>query len=159
MVATKEEIGSLLDSLYIEMFDLIEQQTACRVNIERLMNSGQLMLAKTRYLQGSQTISSAQMPTENSNEFNALSEIAEQKNNAKISSVEYILRKHAINKQEGFVEPMHWFTMLPPSSLRAASEQFKKCVELVVESANVQRELLAVMENIQKVKHKQIKSF
>ncbi|XP_054092146.1 uncharacterized protein LOC105221670 isoform X2 [Zeugodacus cucurbitae] len=134
------------------MLDLIEQYTTCRVNIERLMNSGQLMLAKTRYLQGSQTISSAHIPTENSNTFNALCGLKEKKNDTKISSVEYSLMRHTVDKDKGFVEPMHWFTLLPPSSLRTASEQFKNCLELVLESANVQRELLAVMENIDRLK-------
>ncbi|XP_017469947.1 PREDICTED: uncharacterized protein LOC108361737 [Rhagoletis zephyria] len=155
MSASKEEIGNLLDSLYIEMLNLIEEHTACRVNIERLMNSGQLMLAKTRYLQGSQTISSSQIPTENSNEFNALCQIEEQRNDSKLSSVEYMLRKYAVNKDEGFTDPMHWFTVLPPSSLRTASEHFKKCLDLVLESANIQRELLAVMESIESLKHLQ----
>lgn len=91
MSSKKEEIGNLLDLLYLEMLDLIEQYTTSRVNIERLMNSGQLMLAKTRYLQGSQTISSAQIPTEYSNTFNALCVLEEQKNDTKISSVEYSL--------------------------------------------------------------------
>ncbi|XP_054747931.1 uncharacterized protein LOC129253533 [Anastrepha obliqua] len=152
MPVAKEDVGNLLDSLYLEMLDLIEQQTACRLNIERLMNSGQLMLAKTRYLQGSQTISSAQIPTENSNKFYALCEVKEERNESNVSGAEYTMNRHAIKKDEGFVEPMHWFTVLPPSSLRAASEQFKTCLDFVLESANVQRELLAVMENIKRLK-------
>ncbi|XP_018788008.1 PREDICTED: uncharacterized protein LOC108968424 [Bactrocera latifrons] len=152
MSSKKEEIGNLLDVLYLEMLELIEQHTASRVNIERLMNSGQLMLAKTRYLKGSQTISSAQIPTDNSNTFNALCVLEEQKNYTKISSAEYSLMRRNVDKNKEFVEPMHWFTLLPPSSLRTASDHFKKCLELVLESANVQRELLAVMEHIDRLK-------
>lgn len=29
------DINNLLDALYLELFNLIEQHTACRVNIER----------------------------------------------------------------------------------------------------------------------------
>ncbi|XP_011210332.1 uncharacterized protein Cc115 [Bactrocera dorsalis] len=152
MPSKKEEIGNLLDLLYLEMLDLIEQYATSRVNIEKLMNSGQLMLAKTRYLKGSQTISSAQIPTENSNTFNALCVLEEQKNDTKISSVEYSLMRRNVDKDKEFVEPMHWFTLLPPSSLRTASDHFKKCLELVLESANVQRELLAVMDHIDRLK-------
>lgn len=152
MPSKKQAIGNLLDLLYLELLDLIEQYTTSRINIERSMNSGQLMLAKTRYLQGSQTISSVQIPTEYGNTFNALCVLKEQKNYTKISGVEYSLMRRTVNKDKGFVEPMHWFTLLPPSSLRAASDHFKNCLELVLESAGVQRELLAVMEHIDRLK-------
>ncbi|CAD6996345.1 uncharacterized protein LOC101455083 [Ceratitis capitata] len=157
MPTTKENIGNLLDALYLEMLDLIEQQTVCRVNIERLMNNGQLMLAKTRYIQGSQTICSAQLPTENSNTFSALCEVVQQQNDTKISNVEFTSIRHTVDKEKEFVEPMQWFTSLPPSSLRSASELFKKCLDFVLESANIQRELIAVMKHIETLKrHKEI---
>ncbi|XP_065355010.1 uncharacterized protein LOC135949391 [Calliphora vicina] len=152
MPTNLSDINTLLDALYLELLNLIEQQTACRVNIERTTNAGQLLLAKTRYNQGSQTISLAQIPTENSEDFNALCQVTEDLNEETVSGCKKSLVRHNVDKSEGYVEPMHWFNILPSMSLRNAADQFKKSVDLVVESANIQNEMLATMQSIQHLK-------
>ncbi|KAM7364531.1 uncharacterized protein ACRADG_000989 [Cochliomyia hominivorax] len=152
MPTNLSDINNLLDGLYLELLNLIEQQTNCRVNIERTTNAGQLLLAKTRYNQGSQTISMAQLPSENSEDFNALCLVTEQTNEDTVAGSNIKLIRYNVNKADGYLEPMHWFTMLPSMSLRNAAEQFKKSVDFVVESANIQREMLSVMKSIEHLK-------
>lgn len=115
-------------------------------------NSGQLLLAKTRYNQGSQSISIAQIPTENSEEFKALCHVEEETCKDVVSGSRKHLIRHQIDKAQRYVEPMHWFSVLAPMTLRNATDQFKKCVEHVVEAANIQTELLAVMDRIERLK-------
>ena len=47
-----KEVCDLLDKQYISLLELIEKDVANKVIIETQMNSGQLLIAKTRYLQG-----------------------------------------------------------------------------------------------------------
>uniref|UniRef100_A0A1A9WJL2 Vacuolar ATPase assembly protein VMA22 n=1 Tax=Glossina brevipalpis TaxID=37001 RepID=A0A1A9WJL2_9MUSC len=147
-----EEINILLDALYLELLYLIEQQTQCRVNVERLTKAGQLLLAKTRYVQGMQTVSVAQLPTENSENFRALCRVVEKNDEKAVSGCIIQLIRSAVEKSDGYYEPLHFFNILAPSSLRNAAEQYKKSITLLVESANIQREMLAVMENIENLK-------
>lgn len=116
-------------------------------------NAGQLLLAKTRYNQGSNSISTAQIPTENSEDFKALCNVEkEQDIENTIAGEKKHLIRHKVEKSQGYVEPLHWFAALPPTTLRNATEYFKKSVELVVQGANIQTELLAVMDKIERLK-------
>lgn len=128
----------LYDKLLIEMLDLVEQSVLCKMNIEKTTNAGQLMLAKSRYTQGSQTVSKSQLPTENSNEFNALKTVNRSDSE---TNDELQLDVNKVDKENGFVDPILWFGVLVPRSLHSAQECFNKAVELVVECANIQTKL------------------
>ncbi|KAH8386217.1 hypothetical protein KR200_006486 [Drosophila serrata] len=144
----KEAAGQLLDALYLDMFHLIEEHTQSRVNLERANASGAILLARTRFQHGgSNSVSTAQIPTENSAEFNALCRVVDSGDGKGIS-----IERQAVDKSKGYVEPLQWFSVLPPMSLRNAVSKFKNCVELVAESANLQRQLGDVLEWITKMR-------
>lgn len=124
----------LQDKLLLQMLDLVEQSVICKMDIESTTNSGQLLLAKSRYIQGPQTVSKSQLPTENSNDFYALKTIVQ--NNDELQ-----LDVHKVDKENGFVDAIRWFGVLVPRSLQIAQERFNRAVELVVECANVQIKL------------------
>lgn len=128
----------LQDKLLIDMLDLIEQSVLCKMNIESTANAGQLLLAKSRYIQGPQTVSKSQLPTENSNDFHAIKTVT--RNEGEICD-ELQLNVHKIDKENGFVDSIRWFGVLVPRSLHLAQERFNRAVELVVESANIQTKL------------------
>lgn len=115
-------------------------------------NSGQLLLAKTRYNQGSQSVTVAQIPTENSDDFKSLCYVEEDKSENTVSGMRKHLVRHKVDKSEGYVEPMHWFSVLAPMSLRNAADHFKKSVELVVEAANIQTEIVTIIDRIDRLK-------
>lgn len=147
------EKSEVLDKLIIEMISLIEQQVQCKVNLERTTNEGQLYLAKARYTQGSQTISTSQLPTENSVEFNALSRISKESEDNTILREKLTLESSKIDKEAGFIDPMKWFGVLVPRALHQAKESFQKSLELVVEGANIQKQLQLVLGYICKIKN------
>ncbi|KAL7728853.1 hypothetical protein ACLKA6_004199 [Drosophila palustris] len=140
----------LLDSLYLDMFHLIEAHTQCRIDIERTNASGAILLARTKFQQGGQSISTAQIPTEHSAEFNALCRVVNTTETDKDADI--TIERHAVDKENGYVEPLHWFSVLPPMSLRNAVEKFKKSIELVAESTNLQRELSKVLNGIDRLR-------
>ncbi|KAH8292213.1 hypothetical protein KR054_007093 [Drosophila jambulina] len=144
----KEAAGQLLDALYLDMFHLIEEHTQSRVNLERANASGAILLARTRFQHGgSNSVSTAQIPTENSAEFNALCRVVDSGDGSGIS-----IERQAVDKSNGYVEPLHWFSVLPPMSLRNAVSKFKDCVELVAQSTNLQRQLCDVLDWIAKLR-------
>lgn len=138
--------NELVDKLTIEMLDLIEQQVKCKINIENLVAHGQLQIAKTRYTQGTRTVSTSQLPTENSNEFKALSTVERVQND--IGDLQFQLNVENVNKDEGYIDPIKWFGILVPQSLQLAKESFKKSIVYSCECANIQSSLWRTMSNI-----------
>lgn len=132
----------LQDKLILELFDLIEQSVKCKRNIEITTNSGQLLLAKSRYIQGAQCAALSKLPTENSNEFNALKRISPSGD----STLE--LATHKVDKENGFIDPLRWFGVLVPRSLQTAREQFNKALDYVIESANISLKLHKTISSI-----------
>ena len=147
-----EEICELMDKLTIEMLELIQEKVQCEINIEKRTNEGNLLLAKARYIQGTNSVSTSQLPTENTTEFAALVKVTETESD-NIQQKELILQKSAVNKDSGHIDPMRWFGLLVPRSLIFAKERFIMSIELAVECANIQRELLNVIYYLGKLKN------
>lgn len=136
----------LQDKLILELFNLIEQSVQCKRNIEISTNSGQLLLAKSRYIQGPQSASVSKLPTENSNEFNALKRIIT--TDVATEDLQLELETHKVDKDNGFIDPLRWFGVLVPRSLQMAQEQFNTALSYVVESANISLKLNKTISSI-----------
>lgn len=147
------EKSQILDKLILEMLSLMEQQVQCKVNIERTTNEGQLFIAKSRYTQGSQTISTSQLPTENSIEFSAISKVSQKADENSISKDKFVLETTKVDKDSGLIDPIKWFGVLVPRALHQAKESFQKSLELVVESANIQNQMQIILGYICKLKN------
>lgn len=143
----------LQDKLIIDMLDLIEQSVLCKMNIEATTNDGQLLLAKSRYIQGPQTVSKSQLPTENSNDFNALKTVIRTENEI---GDELQLNVHKVDKENGFVNTIRWFGVLVPRSLQLAQERFNHAIELVLENANIQTKLNRTIRYILLLRNKSV---
>lgn len=55
-----------IDRLHIKILDLSEEEIKYKLELEKLMNSGYVNIAKARYIMGSKSVSMLQLPTENS---------------------------------------------------------------------------------------------
>lgn len=140
----------LHDKVLLETLDLIEQYVACKVDIEKTMNAGQLHMAKSRYIQGGQSVAQSKLPTENSADFNALKTVR-RKNAGQPPSPPpsphtddddtLELHTHPVDRDNDFVDPLRWFGVLVPRSLHLAQENFNRAIQLSVECANIQVKL------------------
>lgn len=148
---TKDEICTLLDKQLLDLFDSIEQQVLCKLNIERFTIDGQLMIAKSRYTNGAQTVSIAQLPTKNSNEFNALATVTNDSEHSSTANC-FKINRHPVDKGSGYVEPLKWFGILTPQSLLTAQQRFQNAIEYVCECANIQVNVMQIVLNILKLK-------
>lgn len=132
-MANLQAVCELMDKQYIHLLELIEKDVSNKIYLEKQMNSGSLLIAKTRYLKGQQTVSSAQLPSDDSDEFKALSTV-ERDEEAHWS----LMKKHPVDKEKGFIDPLRWFGVLVPQSLQLAKDKFRNCLFLIVEQANIQ---------------------
>lgn len=144
---SKAENCELLDKLTIEMFDLIEQEVAAKIQMEAAIVDGQLLMAKSRYIKGSKSVSVAQLPTENSQDFSALVQTKVEKNDL-LADATVSVERHEVDRENGRPDPIHWFGILVPQSLSAARARFQKAIELTAECASVQLALQHTMLNI-----------
>ncbi|EDW38738.1 GL19706 [Drosophila persimilis] len=104
----KEAAGQLLDAMYLDLFHLIEEHTQCKVNLERANASGAILLARTRFQAGgSNSVSKAQIPTENSAEFNALCRVIKGQRRDMSINIEAAMRWDI--GQCVTWSPCHWF--------------------------------------------------
>lgn len=142
------DVCELMDKQYIHLLELIEKDVSNKIYLEKQMNSGNLLIAKTRYLKGQQTVSSAQLPTEDSDEFKALSTV-ERDEEMHWS----LMKKQPVDKEKGFIDPLRWFGVLVPQSLHLAKDKFRNCLFLVVEQANIQASIQKTIKQLLQLKN------
>ncbi|KAG5681094.1 hypothetical protein PVAND_010560 [Polypedilum vanderplanki] len=145
------EVKGLLDKIYLQTLELIEEDVSIKINIEKLTNEGTLNLAKTRYNQGSNTVSITQLPTDDDREFFALKTV-ERTSDINSNCTQFALECHAVDKDSNHIDPINWFGVLIPQSLKIAREKYEKAIELSIESANVRQKIAKNCELIRKLK-------
>lgn len=146
---SREEICELIDKLTIDMFELIEEKIQCELKIENGTKEGQMHMAKTRFIKGSNYVSKSQLPTENGNFIEPLVTISEHKDELNANKLE--LELHTIDKENNFVDPLRWFGILVPESLQQARTKYQQCLHYVIECANTQLKLHNTLVNIKKL--------
>lgn len=132
-MANLKDVCELMDKQYIHLLELIEKDVSNQVYLEKQMNSGNLLIAKTRYIKGQQTVSASQLPGADSAEFRALSTVEREQSTGHWS----LGKKAPVDKDTGHVDPTRWFGVLVPQSLQLAKDKFRNCLFLIVEGANI----------------------
>ncbi|TDG44102.1 hypothetical protein AWZ03_009477 [Drosophila navojoa] len=153
-----EETGCLMDILHLNLLHLIEARIGLQLQLETQTARARLMLAKTRMQQGRPHLTTiTRLPSSSasssfSSSFStpcrALCRLLEQCIGWCSS---FKLLRHELNQKLGFLRPINRiFGALVPYTLRLASGNWEHCVELIVQSANIQRELQSVVKAIER---------
>lgn len=97
-------------------------------------------------------MSTSQLPAESDEGrvFSALKTTARTENETGVDDFE--LETHPINKESDHVDPMNWFGILVPQSLKAARDCYDKSIELAVEAVNVEQKIKKNCELLEKLK-------
>ncbi|XP_030385917.1 uncharacterized protein LOC115632806 [Scaptodrosophila lebanonensis] len=142
--------GGLLDALYLQLLQLIEERTEQQLTLAEHTKRGSVLLARTRLQQGHWS-APAQLPR--TRPYKALCRLVQQALPDCLSGTLFRLLRYTVEPERGYVAPeKHIFGSLLPLSLRVAGKKFERCIDLVVECANVQRELQAVVAAIERLK-------
>ncbi|XP_066259698.1 coiled-coil domain-containing protein 115 [Euwallacea similis] len=154
MVQTKEDpeelhkICDVLDRLTLDALSLMQEEIDLKITAENSMMVGETHLAKTRYICGQNSVSSLQLPCENSPEFEALTTV----NFASDQGVmQFDMEVHKPNN-ENYVEPLKWFGFMPPQNLQFAQNLYRQAVQWIVQAANVQVRLAETYKQISQLK-------
>ena len=170
---TENEINEELDELALEYLLLNQNLIDTKLMLEQLMKEGFMGLAQSRYTMGrSSSISCLQLPNEEWEPFDAnlkvkRSECLRQEINVKFNylSLDYdaepnvvenldsqlVNRKKSKTEKEitktsvGKKDPLKWFGVLLPNTLKQSQKNFTRAIELTVEASNIQNEVGAVM--------------
>jgi hypothetical protein len=94
-------------------------------------------------------VSINQLPTDDDKEFNALKTVA-RSNDKNIP--QFSLQTNEVDKEKNFIDPINWFGILVPQTLKTAREKYEKSIELSIESANVRQRIHKNCDLIQKLK-------
>lgn len=97
-------------------------------------------------------MSASQLPAESdeAREFKALKTLTRLQTD--LDSAEFELETHAVDKASDHVEPINWFGILVPQSLKTARDRYEKALELVVEAANIEQQLKKNCQLLEKLK-------
>lgn len=132
----------------IDSLTLMEQQIQAKVELEKVMGDGESHLAKARYIMGQNSVSALQLPTENSNEFEAVSIVNSSENEIGLSEKSLALEVRKDSMENEHTNPIRWFGVLVPQNLHYAQTKFKQALWWAVKAANVQLQLDGVLNSI-----------
>ncbi|XP_023176611.2 uncharacterized protein LOC111603321 [Drosophila hydei] len=143
-----EETGCLMDVLHLRMLELIEDRISLQLQLEKQTAEARLMLAKCRMQQGRPHFA-AVMRFSSSTPYRALYRLLEQ-------SLEWWsclkLLRHDVDQEMDFLRPINRIVgALVPYSLRLTNCEWERCVEKIMENANIQRELQSVIKSIERL--------
>jgi len=161
--------------LVVKMVSLAQDLVETKMRLEILCKGGWIELAEARKATSTTSVSSLQLPTSESkgeilarkvvgrvecegegstryHHYNMLDKWEDEKEGVEN---EEGVRKRGVEKNEvekipsiKSKDPLRWFGLLPPSSLRRAQTRFTRALEVVVEVANIQSELRGVEDRV-----------
>lgn len=162
-----------LDNLAVRILSLMNEYINCKRNIENYIRSGCLDLAKARYIAGNRSISALQLPGEDSVSVRAKFRVVRSNSCSDFSKYQNILHEDD-SEDETLAEnldqmnlneeasskrilrfskdPLKWFGYLVPRNLRQSKVTFEKCLEIVIECANIHSELEHRLAEYRKLK-------
>ncbi|KAI4498580.1 hypothetical protein M0802_006286 [Mischocyttarus mexicanus] len=144
-----DDICNAIDKLYLRNLKLIEEKVSTNVQMELLLRSGHIELAKTRYISGKESISILQIPVHMEN-ISSLFELESkfiEESDGKIPSFDISLRKEN-ESEEDIQNPIKWFGVLVPRNLRIAQKCFQESVYLAAKVANIHCELDSIANKL-----------
>lgn len=148
-----DEICESLDDLCLENLELMEKKVSTALKLEGLVRQGHIELAKARYIRGKESIGSLQIPNEDSqikSLFNLETSYNEVREYEMINRVPHfdLSLKFSAEELEDIQNPIKWFGVLVPQSLRSAQKHFQEALYVAVELANIQADLSNVAKKL-----------
>ncbi|XP_015172767.1 PREDICTED: coiled-coil domain-containing protein 115-like [Polistes dominula] len=144
-----DDICNAIDKLVLRNLELIEEKVSTNVQMELLLRSGHIELAKARYISGKENVSILQIPVnmENISSLFELESKFTEESDGKTSSFDISLRKEN-EFNEDIQNPIKWFGVLVPRNLRTAQKYFQESVYLAAKVANIHCELDSIANKL-----------
>ena len=134
-----EELCENLDELTLKQVDYLDETLSLMSKLENHLTSGFIDLAKSRYISGERSISTMQIPGEESDVEPTTTVVRDPDN------------KLVISRNKEASDPLKWFGVLVPGSLRQSQSAFQHVLETAVEILNARSEWLNALEETKKL--------
>ena len=172
--------------LTVQLLTLSQNLINAKLKLENVSKNGWIMMAKTRYVSGGvSSVSMAQVPSDDIvptirlhsrecaqenqvryHHFNIADEdCSEIVHEDKKEGLRLRKGDHSDDKVSEYDlmkpkarDPLKWFGVLSPPSLRQSQNCFKSAIELTIDCANIQSEILGVLNRIKYIKRKMNKT-
>ncbi|XP_076239399.1 vacuolar ATPase assembly protein VMA22 [Calliopsis andreniformis] len=145
-----DDICKAIDENLLRNLELMEEKISINCQIENILKDGHIELAKAKYIRGKENISILQVPEDEekvSSLFELETKLTEETGKI-IPNFDISLKQ--LDKDSGEIQdPIKWFGVLVPQSLRIAQKRFQESLYLVVRAANVQAEIASVLDKLQ----------
>ncbi|XP_058805586.1 coiled-coil domain-containing protein 115 isoform X3 [Phymastichus coffea] len=141
-----EEICESLDNLTIDSLQLMEEKILLNVQLENLLRQGHIDLAKARYIRGKESIGMLQIPSEDKEAksiFN-LETTFDESQGESIPHFDISLKTKSKEDDKEAQDPIKWFGLLVPQSLKSAQKHFQEAIYLTVKLANLQSQMAEI---------------
>ncbi|KAJ3646304.1 hypothetical protein Zmor_023896 [Zophobas morio] len=144
-----DKICTVLDKLTLDALTLMEEEIQIKLNVENAMCGGETHLAKSRYILGQNSVSSLQLPTENSPDFDAVTTVVGEDDEELFGQKARTLE---VVKNEEQIDPVRWFGYLVPQDLYHSQSMFKQALQWIIRAVNVQTRLIETCGKIEQLK-------
>ncbi|XP_076287870.1 vacuolar ATPase assembly protein VMA22 isoform X2 [Lasioglossum baleicum] len=145
----RDEICKAIDENLLRNLELMEEKINVNMQMENTLRNGHIELAKAKYIRGKESISILQIP-DDQEKVVTLFELETKLTDATgkiIPSFDLSLKKLDEDGDE-IPDPIKWFGILVPQSLRIAQKRFQETLFLAVRSANIEAEIGIVLEKL-----------
>ncbi|KAK9307896.1 hypothetical protein QLX08_001952 [Tetragonisca angustula] len=145
-----DDICKAIDENLLHNLELMQEKIDINVQMEKILRDGYIELAKAKYIRGKESISVLQVPVEDERVvtlFELETKLTEE--TGKIVPNFDISLKKSDNNGDEIQDPIKWFGVLVPQSLRIAQKRFQESLYLVVRAANIQAEITSVVDKLQ----------
>lgn len=147
-----KDVCEKLDDLVLRSLELMEEKVVVTIQLEDQLREGHIELAKTRYIRGKENVGILRVPQETS--INSLFNLTTTLNTTKLSTTEIphfdISMKNKDNNADNEIQdPIRWFGLLVPQSLKTAQKRFQDSLYLTTRIANINAELESIPKEIE----------
>lgn len=133
-----EEVCELLDKLYLDSVCLMEEKIQTMINLEKSMVEGETNLAKCRYIMGSNSVSSMNIPLNPEEEISPILSIKTSPNEIYPEVIEC---KVVSDNKNNMTNPIKWFGFFTQQNLINSQKSYSKSLDWAVQAVNVQNQL------------------
>lgn len=145
-----DDICKAIDENLLRNLELIEEKININVQMEKILRDGYIELAKAKYIRGKESISVLQIPIDDDRVvtlFELETKLTEETGKI-VPNFDISLKK--LDKIGNEIQdPIKWFGILVPQSLRIAQKRFQESLYLIVRAANIQAEITSVVDKLQ----------
>jgi len=148
-----DSLSEEIDKLLLQNLSLMEEKIRTNLEMEQILKSAHIELAKTKYIRGKENISILQVPN-NEDTVTSLFDLETFETSDDYDGyTEYfdINPKKLNDKADEPKDPIKWFGVLVPRNLKTSQQYFQRSIQLVVTVANIQANIVSVMRKIEEL--------